>query len=248
MRIRKLLFGLIILFAIPVGGMARAQGNLDNQSICLKTGGFFGRMVGDDAERLNISGELGFHIGITYSKYFHDKFALQVELNLTNVRVVKDYNLYTFRDTLHFIEKGSLLYLDIPILAKFPYPGFKRHQLSVYFGPYLGFNLSGNNNGKYTAENGVNISGGSFDAKIGNISRFDYGFVIGWDFRIPFLSNNLIVDIRYVMGQREIFEDKNHHPYKQNNVPFIDPITGKANRLTNRGFLISIGYVLIDLN
>lgn len=135
-----------------------------------------------DIDRTEVDPIFVYKVGASLTYLFSPEFAIQPELLFATKGAKhkdKDFNVDI---------SMNLNYLEIPILLKYIF-----EQNSVYFGPYIGVNLSAK--GKNNLTN-VTVD---FD----NISTIDFGVSAGYE---RFFTKNIAADIRINYGLTSIEE------------------------------------------
>ena len=165
--------------------------------------------VNDDA-----SSKVGFQVGGFAEFKLSDKFAIQPELLLSSQGVKLEQSEPDF--DYEFESKLNLLYLNIPVMAKF----YATEKFSIEAGPQIGFLLSAKSKFDET-EDGITVSGDT-DVK-DSFESIDFGvnFGAGYDF-----TENLNVGLRYNLGLSNIAKTED----------------GDDTEIKNSVFSLSVGY------
>lgn len=179
---KKLLFTLCLLLTVGV---------VANQAIA-QTG--FGIRGGVNFANLNdIDGEVDSRTGFMAGLYFN--------FPVTNSPVsIQPEVLYTQKGFESGDDTFQLDYVEVPVLAKFNFITNGNITPNVYFGPYVGFNVSaevdtGNGDGLFGDDTETDIEDG--------VENTDFGVTVGGGLDF----GRFDLGVRYNAGLTEVFED-----------------------------------------
>lgn len=151
----------------------------------------------------NAEPKIGAHVGGLIEIKVANKFAIQPEL-LFSLQGAKNDYVTNLGNTRYFNEeKINLMYLNVPVMAKFyVIPSF-----SLEAGPQIGVLLDSERKFTRKESNGNNSSSfsRSYDIK-NNLRTLDAGFNLGASY---YFNNNMFVQARYSFGLSSI--DKNDY-------------------------------------
>jgi hypothetical protein len=139
-------------------------------------------------------------IGVPFQMAFSEHFALQMELNFLQ-KGYRQKSDVTFQNT-RFVSDGKIVvnWLELPILAKARFGSEEGIGGGVFFGPSIGYGLSGKFTSTSTSTtNGVStVTANSNDLnfKDDEHSRVDLGLNIGGEVNY----GGVFLDIRYQIG------------------------------------------------
>lgn len=167
----------------------------------------------------------GFHFGVTTEFKISDMASFETGLLLMN-KGFKDSQKETYGgETFVYDENVSLLYLDIPLLAK---AYFSVGDMKIYgaLGPYAGIGLSGKDHWESSGMDGSDS--GTDDIKWGSgdqdhLKRLDYGIWLGAGVEIK----SIMLGAFYNYGLAN-----------------ISATTDGGSKINNRVVGISVGYVI----
>jgi hypothetical protein len=118
---------------------------------------------------------------------------------------------FTIVDSIVHTDKAKFDYIKLPLNFLFSLPQVINGKVSVEFGPYLAYAISGSYSSFYGTNTASNIY--NFTANIGDnnpktgiqINRFDYGlnFKMGYE-----LSFGLLIQARYELSLHDIIKDE----------------------------------------
>jgi len=179
----------------------------------------------------NAEPKIGAHLGGLVEIKVAKKFAIQPELLFSLQGAKNDYVRNIGNTRYVNEEKINLLYLQVPVMAKF----YVLPSLSLEAGPQLGVLLDAESKYSLRESNGNNASSSSrsYDIK-NNLRTLDAGFNLGASY---YFNNNIFVQARYSFGLSSI--DK--RDYNDNNNDDFDDYD-YDNGIHNGVFQASFGY------
>ena len=237
------------------GGLGMATQSTENTGLVSTTrspiGDFFDTLDYDDdyAARSITTPQISAFVTIPLSSVF----SIQSELSLVRKGVkVEGSGIYQYPgggSESHGISQTiSMSYIEIPVLAKIRIPAWEGVRPSIFAGPAIALNISGQNNyaATYSAiQNGdtVLVIRYSESRGINNLKNIDAGLVLGTDLWISTGSSGIVLDIRYCWGTSEVFEDVyDYNDVSPGEYPVAHFGTGKASDAKNRTLSITIGF------
>lgn len=174
---------------------------------------------GDDVDSDETSRRTGFIIGGFVLADFAGPFAVQPELMYIQKGASEEG---TLPDGTPGTTNTKLGYIEVPVLVKLQVPLEEGITPSVFAGPALGLNVTGEVEFEVEGEGVVATT----DAD--NVNTAELGLVLGGGIDIDFSVGTLMGDIRYGLGFTDIIDEGD--------------ISGK-----NRGFMITAGLA-VDLS
>lgn len=182
-----------------------------------------------------ISAGIGFNIGLNALR----TFIIQPELNysMRNNRtdhIIEQSTQDKGNSTL--IQKSTLHYLEIPLLARFDFGIGTRYYFNA--GPSFSYALGGREKLESTEPL---IPSYNHSADFDNrFNRTDWGAVIGGGIEFPFNTSFIVVDARFAWGFKTLYKTREIQNLRNGTIETttIDP-EGKS-----RIFTLSIGYAL----
>lgn len=179
----------------------------------------------------NAEPKIGAHLGGLVEIKVVNKFAIQPELLFSLQGAKNDYVRTAGNNRFTTEEKLNLLYLNVPVMAKF----YVIPALSLEAGPQLGVLLDAEAKFTQRQSNGTNNSSTSrsYDIK-DNLRTLDAGFNLGASY---YFTNNMFVQARYTFGLTSI--DERDYNYRDND-DFDD--YDYDNGIHNGVFQASFGY------
>ena len=118
----------------------------------------------------------GFHLGVSYEKKISDVFFLGFEPMLQTKGAIEESYDGSYFTTTNFI------YFDIPVLMKGYFELDDDALFYTTLGPYLGFGLLGNYEGRNAQQDGRIAWGGADGGSNKEYARLDFGFSLGAGF------------------------------------------------------------------
>ncbi len=173
-----------------------------------------------------------FSIGVPLEIAFNSHFALQAELNF----IQKGFSSKTDFSGQGFTLKSegamTVNWLEIPILAKAKFGAPDGFGGGIFFGPSIGYGLSGRSKGtSATVINGVANTTSTDEAlnfKEDEHSRVDVGLNFGGEVHY----GGIFLDVRYQLGLTNMVTDKST----------ITAGSGQSVSARTRGLGITVGY------
>jgi|SRR5699024_6939966 len=175
---KKLLYSLCILLAIGlVSKPAQAQSSID---FGIRGGLNFANLNDTD---LDTDSRTGFMVGV-YANYLIPNSPVSIQPEV----------LYTQKGFEYGDATAKLGYIEIPVLAKFDWVMDGNITPHVYFGPYIGFNVSAEAEGPQ----------GDVDVDIEDtVNTTDFGVIVGAGVDV----NRFNVGVRYGAGLTEVADN-----------------------------------------
>lgn len=241
--VQVLILGMCISFC---AGPARAIGGFlfDGQR-GIKFGPCLSSMYGDTRDREDVSPNLMPSLGAFLNFPLHRRFEIQTEMLLTVKGLRQNFTEDIPGGSMTFSETGYLLYAELPILLRFPFPNDGVRRTSVYVGPYGAFNLWSHTSGDYHVEGVPTIADGSFSGSIGNVHRFDFGVVAGLDHRFTWGSKTVVLDLRYSHGLRQVFYDlEDPYDVPDGDLPYVYSYSARAKNFKNASLAVTLSLLL----
>jgi len=175
----------------------------------------------------------------------HEQLEIQTELLLTVKGVKQDFTSAFFGGTVTFSETGYLLYAELPVLAKFPFPTEGARRTSVFAGPFGAINLWSRTSGDYDITGSPTLADGSFSGNIGNVHRIDFGLIAGIDHRFNWGNKTCVLDLRYTQGLREVFSDiEDRETVPDDEIPYVYAYSDRAKQFKNATLTLSLSLML----
>ncbi len=192
----------------------------------------------------SVSTGKGLVFGVYRSFRLSEDFEIQSEL-LFSSRIIGLRHIYPVGvGYLAFDETVTLNYLELPLLARFPVTSIPDYRTALYLGPVFALSLGGKRSGEYTSFL-RGIRSAPYSGRIANTSRFDFGVVVGFEFRLSDKPKSLIFDVRYVLGLRNAVSEVNDPTsLAKDDLPFADSATGHPDEVKNGALMISLGFGL----
>lgn len=147
---------------------------------------------GKDAEH---GGQFNYQAGLFFEYRMANKFAIAPELVFAAQGGKFDTNILgvTYKETDH------VNYINVPVMLKY----YVIPELSIDFGPQVGFNIYSKNTRELKA--GSESFKETFDMK-DNTKTVDFGLGLGLTYNI---AKDVFVQGRYTMGMTDVFEHSN---------------------------------------
>jgi hypothetical protein len=197
----------IIIFSwLSFGTLAAANAQ---EIFGAKLGGSLSNMIGDAAKSANTDPIFGFAGGPIVVYKLSDQFSLQGELLLIQKGVKRTYTVPVLNGSIDIKETTKITALELPIIAKFPFPKQKSVVPSVYLGSAVSVALSANSKGDFKAAGYTPFPTGSFESKVENVRTLNCEVVIGTDFTFDVGESKLVLDFRYGVSPFGMFSDIN---------------------------------------
>jgi len=158
----------------------------------------FGPKVGFDythywGEDVNHGGRLNYQVGMFMEYRFTDKFSVAPEIVFAAQGGKYDTNLMG----AEFKETDYVNYINVPVMMKF----YVVPELSIDFGPQVGFNVYSKNTTEAKA-------GGESGKETTDVKDYtndvDFGLGLGLTYNI---TNDVFVQGRYTMGLTKVFKE-----------------------------------------
>lgn len=218
----KLAFILVLIAAsLPTLAQITVKGGLNLSNMVMKDN--------DGTYSDNFKMKPGFHLGITSEFKINDMASFETGLLLMS-KGFKDSEKETYGgETYTYDENVSLLYLDVPLLAK---AYFNVGDMRIYgaLGPYVGMGLSGKDHWESSGTGGSDS--GTDDIKWGSgdqdhLKRLDYGVWVGAGVEMK----SIMLGAFYNFGLAN-----------------ISASTTGGSKINNRVLGISVGYIINKKN
>jgi len=199
---------MISAIALMAFGFANAQTDV---KFGAKGGINFSTLTGDTE---GASSRIGFTIGGFAEFKLSDKFVVQPEVLYSGQGA--SYSYSESGPGYAFVEEGdvNLGYILVPVMAKY----YVIDNLSLEFGPQVGFLIAANQKGDYVETyEGVTFAQ-SFDEDIKDeINSVDFGlnFGAGYDF-----TDNMTAGLRYNLGISNVYKTSEGSDYESKNSVF----------------------------
>ncbi|MBL7074740.1 PorT family protein [candidate division KSB1 bacterium] len=192
------LFVLAILFTPLLSNSTLAQGIFKGVKVCMN----LASVRGDSVENTNTYHKLGLAIGGYLTFKINEKFAVQPEF------------LYSMKG--HKFEEGvpgiymkvitSTNYIEIPILGLYSI----QDDAKLFAGPSFGFYLNGEVEVEMSVESSFFFFDTTFteDIKSDDVYTPDFGLIFGGSLT----EGKITVELRYYLGLKNVFKEKNGEP------------------------------------
>ena len=141
-------------------------------------------------------------------------------------------NYFTIVDSVLHADKAKLNFIKLPLNISFSLPQVIDGKVSVEFGPYIAYAISGNYSSFYGNNTSTSVYNFSTNITDNNpktgiqINRFDYGlnFKMGYE-----LSFGLLIQAKYELGLHDVVKDQ---------------VIYGASETKFRSFLIGLSYLI----
>ncbi len=234
---------------IPVLTLILVAGTVTGQErIGAKVGLNLNYVDGDHALSDTRDPGIGFLFGVTFKIPVNNNFVFQPELLLTQKGVNRSYTYPLnsfFTGTMEISEHARIWYLEVPLIAKFPFPIKGSWRPGVYVGSSVALRLFTSADGSYSTTPAGPLPGGSFDVPISNTESFDYAVLVGWDVTLPLMGRQITLDLRYTHGLSDVFKEANiGDAFAEGEEPVADYATGETDSVTHSVFSFTVGMPL----
>ncbi len=239
----------IYLLGISFSAIVLLFGNVVAQDrIGAKVGLNLDYVDGDHALTDTRDPGIGLLFGITFKIPVNKNFTFQPELLLTEKGLNRSYiyplNAF-FTGTMEISEHARIWYLEVPLIAKFPFPMKGSWQPAVYAGSSVALRLFTSADGSYSTTPAGTLVEGSFDAPISNAEWFDYAILAGWDVTFPLMGRQVTPDLRYTLGLTDVFKEANiSDAFAEGEEPVANYVTGETDSVKNSVFSFTLGMPL----
>ncbi|MCP4686065.1 MAG: PorT family protein [bacterium] len=202
-------------------------------------------MYGEARDSVKTSPSLVPTVGAFVTFPLHERFEMQAELLFTVKGVKQEFTGDLLGGSMAFSESGYLLYAELPVLFRFPFPGKGVRRTVVYTGPYGALNMWSHTRGEYEVEGTTASSGGSFSGSIGNVNRLDFGIIAGFDHRFSWGEKALVLDLRYTYGLRQVFSDlEDRFDVPDGDIPYVYSYSDQAKGFKNASISLTLSMPL----
>ncbi len=240
-----LLFMPVLLISLPLSESAHADdGNRAGPILGYKAGIALSSMTGESADEFDRRPRIGPALGSMLIYPIHESLELQAELLFSMKGLKRTFAISSPEGAIHFDETVSLYCLELPLLARFPFPLPASPAVTTYGGVSTGIVLTASASGEYTPESDVLFSDGQYEGDIANYRRFDFEVILGGDIQFPLGNLTGFIDVRYMYGLVNMFGDVDLPvDLFDNEIPFADYETGTGTHLKNGTFTITFGII-----
>ena len=209
--LRKFLLLIFIILSMSLIFAQRQQG----VRLGVNLANITGKDLGD------VTSLTGFHSGAFQLYQFSDDIAIQLEAIYTIKGAKNEFTFQGWDGDIPVKEIFIFHYLEMPLLFKYNISR-QKFRFQPYAGPSLALLVASTR--EYTIDWYGEIETGTDD--MGAFTKdIEYGINFGLDVFFPFLSQQLLVGLRYNLGLSEIFE----------NIP---------QKAKNRVLMFNFGYIL----
>lgn len=199
-------------------------------------------MYGDAIKDTDASHKFGLNVGGFYIHKVNEQFAIQAELNLNSRGIKRKFDIPVLSGNLAVSESISIIYLEIPVLAKFAIPYREDLKPSVFIGASVDLKILGNVKGDYIATGTSIYKDGSIDGKVSNARRLGLTGIIGGDVGFKIGKSQYLLDLRYGISPFNTFSDL-ETTNSISGIAAADIKTGRAFDLKHSFMSISLGLM-----
>jgi len=192
MKFIQFYLGLIYCFSLLLANPLSSFGQEEDSRIGVKVGANLSNFYDNQIDDRNL--RFGFHAGLFTEIAVSEYFSIQPELQLTTRGNRQTYGGEGGLADDFDIEgevRFNMLYIDLPILAKFALGEI----INLHAGPYISYLLGAN-----LSTEGDLIPDGTDELDRDNFANWDYGLAIGAGVDLAAVS----VGLRYNLGLNEI--------------------------------------------
>ncbi len=238
------LLALGIALLISAGPVLSGDNFLSKHTRGVRFGLNLASMYGTARDSVETAPSLAPTLGAFVVFPIHEQLEIQTELLLTVKGVKQDFTSSFFGGTVTFSETGYLLYAELPVLFKVPFPAKGAHRTSVFAGPFGAFNLWSRTSGEYDVSGSSILPDGSFGGSIGNVRRIDFGLIAGIDHRFNWGEKTCILDFRYTHGLRQVFSDiEDGEEVSEGDIPYVYAYSDRAKEFKNASLTLSLSIL-----
>jgi len=198
----------------------------------------------EDSDSLDASFATAPDFAAVASIPLNSELELQLEFNYVQHGEKRSYSTIFYGGRIDIEETVKVRYFEIPVLIRMPIDTSGSTRSGLLAGPFLSVLQSDRRTGTYNFIATFPEADKTFDSPIGNTRSVEFGIVFGADMIFELLGRDMVLDLRYVRGLTNVFEDVEYDPeVLKDEAPMIMVPSGKAYEYQNRTLSVSIGVL-----